>query len=288
MRRVVTPDGVEIACHVEPAAPGAPTLVYAHATGFCGAVWEPVLAGFRDRTPGAGHVVVDQRAHGASSASPHPFDWWDIGRDVLAVLAAHQVHTGVFAVGHSGGAAGLLLAELLAPGTFDGIVAVEPIVPPPPFERSEHAPIAVNAARRRRWFPSRDDARTRWAGRSAFADWVDAALDAYLAHGLVPGTDYESGREGVVLACDPRDEAEWFRCAYAHGAWDRLGEIGCPVTVVAGTRSITHVDGPPAAITDRLGKGRLEMIEGATHFIPMEQPKTVVEAVFDLLRGISR
>ena len=279
MRRAEVRDGIEIAYHAKPSAEGAPTFVFAHATGFCGAVWEPVIAGIGSAVTGAGLVVIDQRAHGSSGRSSPPFDWWDIGRDVLDVLKAEVVDGPLIGVGHSGGGAGLLLAELDEPGSFAGVLAMEPIVPPPPFVRGD-PPIARNAARRRTWFPSRDSVRERLEARPPFIDWDPAALAGYLEHGFVPGRDPETGESGVVLACEAADEAEWFRAAAAHGGWDRLGEVGCPVVVLAGSDSVTHADGPPAEIADRLANGRLHMVERASHFIPMELPGLVVgEAV---------
>jgi pimeloyl-ACP methyl ester carboxylesterase len=287
MRRATVRDGTEIAYFAEAAAPGTPTFVFAHATGFCAAVWEPVLAGVRREMPNAGLVVVDQRAHGSSGASPHPFDWWDVGRDAIDVVATEGVDGPLVGVGHSAGGAGLLLAEILHPGSLAGIVAIEPIVPPPPYERRD-PPIARNAARRRSWFPSRDSVRERFVARPPFSQWDPAALDGYLAHGFIEGTDPETGKPGVVLACTASDEAEWFRSAYEHGGWGRLDEVACPVVVLAGSESMTHAEGPPEEIAARLGNVRLHMVERASHFIPMELPGLVGDEAVGLAASLSR
>jgi pimeloyl-ACP methyl ester carboxylesterase len=261
MRRATVRDGTEIAYFAEAAAPGTPTFVFAHATGFCAAVWEPVLAGVRREMPNAGLVVVDQRAHGSSGASPHPFDWWDVGRDAIDVVATEGVDGPLVGVGHSAGGAGLLLAEILHPGSLAGIVAIEPIVPPPPYERRD-PPIARNAARRRSWFPSRDSVRERFVARPPFSQWDPAAFDGYLAHGFSEGTDPETGKPGVVLACT--------------------------VVVLAGSESMTHAEGPPEEIAARLGNVRLHMVERASHFIPMELPGLVVDEAVGLAASLSR
>ncbi len=284
MRLATAGDGIAIAYHVETASGDAPTFVFAHATGFCAAVWAPVLAGVRTLLPDAGIVAVDQRSHGASQTAAHPFDWWDIGSDLLAVLADAGTTSQLVGVGHSGGGAGVALAELAAPGTFAAMLLIEPILLPPPFERRQDLPIALRAERRRRWFPSRDAARTRWVARPPFASWTDEAFAGYLAHGLVDGRDDETGADGVVLACTPEDEAEWFRAGDEHGGWARCGELGVPAVIMAGTDSDTHGGGLADAIATRIPNATLRMVDGADHFVPMTHPTVVAEAAVALSR----
>lgn len=284
MRRVTAGDGTAIACHAEPAADDAPTFVFAHATGFCAAVWETVLTGVRTSVPTAGIVAVDQRSHGSSETSDHPFDWWNIGTDLLAVLAEVGATSPLIGVGHSGGGAGVALAEMTAPGTFAALLLIEPILLPPPFVRQADLPIAMRAERRRRWFASREEARVRWADRPPFVSWADGALAGYLAHGLVDGRDDDTGQEGVVLACTPEDEAEWFRAGGEHGGWARCGELVAPTVIMAGTDSDTHGNGLAEAIAARIPDATLQMIDGADHFLPMTHPNLVAEAAIALSR----
>ena len=283
-RRVRAGDGASIAYRSIEARGDAPTFILAHATGFCGAVWAPVVDRLTQAAPGSGVVVVDQRSHGASETSPSPHDWWDIGRDLLAVIGDVAPAGPCVGVGHSGGGAGVVLAELTAPGSFSAMVLVEPILPPPPFVRDPDLPIAVRAAGRRRWFPSREAALRRWGQRPPFAEWEEEALEGYLACGLVDGDDPETGERGVVLACSPEDEFEWFLGGHEHGAWDRLGELEPRALVMAGTGSDTHADGYADAIAARIPRGAVQMVAGADHFVPMTHPAVVARAAVDLSR----
>jgi 2-succinyl-6-hydroxy-2,4-cyclohexadiene-1-carboxylate synthase len=60
--------------------------------------------------------------------------------------------------------------------------------------------------------------------------------------------------------------------------WDRLGELGMPVTVVAGER-----DGKFVALGERLGAAlpdaELVVVPGAGHGLPREAPQAVAEAI---------
>ena len=78
------------------------------------------------------------------------------------------------------------------------------------------------------------------------------ALHAYVRHGLVAGED-----GAVHLACRPDDEARSSEGGGAHGAFDHLGEVDCPVGRGCGGEPF----GPAAfapAIAEALPQGRLE------------------------------
>jgi pimeloyl-ACP methyl ester carboxylesterase len=272
---VVADDGVAIAVRHHPGE--QPGLLLAHATGFCKECWGPVTAS--SVLSGRAWISFDQRAHGASGAPAPPFDWWDGGRDVLAVVDRAGWER-VVGVGHSSGGAALALAEVLRPGTFAALVLFEPIILPGAARRRDGEPLAAQAERRRSVFPSREAARVAFHRRGPFARWADEALDAYLEGGL--------RREGDVwvLSCLPEHEAEHYRVASATGAWERLPEVGCPVVVAGGRDSHTHTEAFLEELAARFPRSRLHILDGATHFAPMEVPEAVAELVAGVVAGL--
>jgi pimeloyl-ACP methyl ester carboxylesterase len=250
---------------------GTPVLAV-HATGFCKELWAPVA---RLLAP---HPMVapDQRGHGDSPAPPPPYDWWDLGRDVLEVLAGCGL-AGPVGLGHSSGAAALVMAEILRPGTFAALVLVEPIIFPLPPVRMEDNPMTQAALRRRRSFASAEEAASSLRGRGAFAGWTEEALALYIRHAF----GEEAGAR--VLKCTPETEAEFYRGATAHGAWARLHEVGCPVVLASGEESTSHPVQFIGAMRERFPAARLEVIPGAGHFLPMERPEVVASLVAPLL-----
>jgi len=260
---VVAADGCSLA--LASWGEAGPSILAVHATGFGKELWEPVARRLaRPRRV----VAPDQRGHGDSDVPAPPIDWWDLGTDVLAVVEQVALESPV-GLGHSSGAAALVMAELLRPGTFRSLVLIEPIIFPPPYFRAEENPMTAGALRRRASFPSPAAALAAFRGRPAFARWTEEALGLYVAHGL--------RREGGawVLKCFPEVEGEFYRGATAHGAWGRLGEVSCPVWLVVGDRSESHPASFIGAMRDRFRLARLEVVPGAGHFVPMEQPGTV-------------
>lgn len=276
MTGTVARDSVTIAYEIAGGA-APPSIVAVHATGMCKEPWRPVLAAVD-----APAVMFDQRGHGASTVGPPPFNWWDGAGDALAVIDEVGLERPFVGVGHSSGAAVLAMAEIERPGTFSSLVLIEPIVFPGPYERAEEAPLAVGAMRRRDEFASVEEFFDWFRGRGPFADWVDEALLAYAEHGTVA---VDGG--GRRLACRPEVEAEYYRSATAHAAWDRLGEIGCPVTVVAGEASDTHGADFAQQQTDQFTTATLIIVPDATHFVPMEQPHAVATIVTDVLEELT-
>lgn len=179
------------------------------------------------------------------------------------------------------GAASLLMTEMLTPGTLAAIVAIEPIIFPPPYGPSDDHPLTQGARRRKRSFPSRKAALENFASKRVFAAWDSRALDAYVTCGLV-----QVGNEWL-LACSPENEAGFFAAAGTHRAWERLGEVTIPVLVLAGGDSESHPAGFAAEQVARLGRAALEIVEGSGHFLPMEQPQRVAEAIHQTIESIT-
>lgn len=255
-----------------------PLVVASHATGFCKEVFHPVIEELAGLLPAAEVLAFDHRAHGDSDAPAPPYDWWDLGRDALAVAAGRPVDVGV---GHSAGAAALVMAELLSPGTFSTLVLVEPIVFPGPYAHSDH-PLVDAALKRRRTFEGPGAAFANFVDKPPFDRWDRRALDAYVGNGLVP--DGGAWR----LKCEPSLEAEFYRAATAHGAWERLAEIGAAVSLVAGELSDSHPGPFLAATAERLGADHVDIVEDATHFVPMEDPARIARHVAAALESDQR
>jgi pimeloyl-ACP methyl ester carboxylesterase len=259
---------------------GDPVLL-CHPTGFHGLVWEPVAA----RLVAAGKRVwsFDFRGHGDSDPAPSAlgaggYAWEAYGADVRDVVEHLGLsgHPQLLPVGHSKGAAAILLAEEDAPGTFLRAWCFEPVIipsdvaPPPDHD----FPLAVGARERRAVWSSIDEAYSSYAGRPPLDALHPDALRAYVDSGL------RSRADGTwELKCDPDTEAATYAHCVAHGLWNRLGEIATRVHVVCGATTDAIVPRLATLIAERLPHGSVEVVSGVGHFGPLEDPDATVASI---------
>ncbi len=259
-------DGVRLHVHVLGDAPaGAPMLLLCHATGFHGRVWDAVAA----ELPGYRCLAPDFRGFGDSSEQTSgELSWHGFADDLLATID-HFGLDDVRAIGHSKGAAAMLLAEQRRPGTFARMVGFEPIVfPPLPAERgagAEKPPLAEGARRRRERFDSFEEAVERFAAKPPLGRLRRDVLESYVHHGFQPDGD------GIVLKARRDHEAQTYETGVGHGGFAHLGEVTCPVLVCA-----SGDGGAPATIApmiaDALPDARLHRFPDLAHFGPLEDP----------------
>ncbi|MCP5029850.1 MAG: alpha/beta hydrolase [Actinomycetia bacterium] len=272
--QIPSTDGVTLEVH--DLGGDGPPLLWCHATGFCGAVWQSLARQIPNRRSWA----PDFRGHGASTP-PAGLDyrWHGMARDVLAVVDELGL-TGVPAVGHSMGAASLLLAEAARPGTFERIWAFEPVVFPAQVEAGHQkaSNIAEGARRRRNNFPDRAAARERFGSRPPFSLLDPNVLDTYVDHGFAHAPE-----GGVTLALPGDHEARVYENGRTHGAFDILAQVNCPTLIARGN---LNEDGP-AHVADLVAaavpNGRLMAYEDLTHFGPLEQPARIATDIAEFL-----
>lgn len=259
-------------------------VVFFHATGFNALTYRSILAPLSSSLR---ILAVDQRGHGQSRlpADPARLRSWKVYReDALELLSTLEGPPPVLS-GHSMGGTVALLAAGKRADAARGLVLVDPVIMPRLVAISAQMPwgarmgrrfpISQGAARRRRRFDSAEAAFTAYKGRGAFRTWTDAQLADYVAAALVPSSD-----GGVELACTPEWESATF-AGQAHDPWRALSNARCPITIFRAEHGSTCRAGP-----DQLKRAnrRLEVstLPGTSHFIPMERPDVVREALLDL------
>jgi pimeloyl-ACP methyl ester carboxylesterase len=243
VQTVASTDDVSLAVH--DLGGEGPTIVFSHATGLHGLLWVPLaraLAGYHG-------VAIDYRGHGdATAPASGSYNWGGFRDDALAVIDTLTADLPLLGVGHSMGGAVLLMAELARPGTFRALALYEPIVFPDPGSHPVgDSPIVSGARRRRPEFPSREAALANFSAKPPLDILDPEALSLYVDHG------FEDTSEGTVrLKCEPETEARTFEGSAGHDIYARLGEVQCPVLVMAapaadGTRQSPLSRPPPGA-----------------------------------------
>jgi len=252
-----------------------PVLLFSHATGLHGRVFEPMASFLNDRFR---CVSLDLRGHGMSELPPEAgLAWSGMADDVLAALRSEGFPVGpLHGICHSMGGAALVLAASQRTGAFQSLWLYEPAIFPTEggLLLGGDNPMSAAAARRRDRFDSLDQAYENYRSKAPFNQLHPDALKAYVDGGFSSSSD-----GSVSLRCRPSTEAEVFRLAPVSGAWGGLARLDIPVAVVAG-----HLDevGPgtfASAIADALPRGVLVERPRLGHFGPLEDPIAMAEDV---------
>jgi len=260
-------------------APGdaaAPVLLFSHATGFHGRVFEPLAARLSHRYR---CLALDYRGHGMTELpAGASLDWSRMGDDALAVLDSSLIEAGraVHGIGHSMGGAALVLAAARRPGVLHSLWLYEPVLVPPGMliPADIPNPMAEAAARRRPSFASHDEALANYAGKPPLDQLHRDALRAYVDGGLALQSDGT-----VTLRCRPDTEAAVYRGAGRGGAWEALPHLDIPVAIVAGRPGeFGPVEFAPFA-AEVLPNSTLITRAGLGHFGPLEDPDTMADDV---------
>lgn len=259
-------------------------LLAAHATGFCKELWRPVVSSLRDQGVAEPVLAWDVRGHGRAPELELPASWWTFGRDLVELVSdldrAGRLPESVVGVGHSMGGTVLVLAELLRPGTFAGLVLVEPVLIPPPFVRNPDLSLAQGAARRRPVFGSREELIETYLAKPLFQRWHPEAFRAYVDHG------FREVPEGLALRCRREVEAELFATGAECGAFARLDELTTPVRLVVTDRA-GELGPSLALLPEALPDVTTAYMAGQSHLVPMERPDLVASEIADALTTFS-
>jgi pimeloyl-ACP methyl ester carboxylesterase len=288
---VVATDAGHLTVH-RAAAPGRPTLLLSHGTGFCAATWSGVAEVLADDFE---VCAVDRRGHGKSSSSIDEYDFTDFARDAARVVDALDLRE-AYAVGHSAGATDFLLCAADRPGAFRRLFVIEPTAmdPDEPNVRIDlapsHAEALAGSARRRATFPSRREVVERYAGRGAFVGWRPDLLEAFARDGFADAAD-----GSVVLRCAPAHEVAMLRPIFAAmegtyraGRRDHpfyaLRRVRCP-TLVATTERSQPIYKTMADVVRRLvpDVSRLHF-DGLGHTAAQVDPERVASEVLNFWR----
>jgi pimeloyl-ACP methyl ester carboxylesterase len=284
---ITSADGLDLALwHL--GGDGTPVLL-AHATGFAGGLWQPVVAHLSKR---ASCWAVDFRGHGHSPAKPDDMVWTRVAEDAIAAAEYIVEATGtpVGAAGHSMGGAAVLAAAARRPELFAAIWAYEPIIFPPAEELGfppgadlpdpEDNPLAVGALRRRSTFDSRIAARTNFSTKAPLNVFSATAMEAYLTWGFAPadlGSDAADG--AITLRCTPEVESRTYVEGSRHSFWTEVPTIDRPVTVAQGRVETFTPSGFAGHIARHIPGAVLEPHPDLGHFGPMQVPDAIAASI---------
>jgi|TARA_B100001540_G_scaffold127498_1_gene113682 pimeloyl-ACP methyl ester carboxylesterase len=257
-------------------------FVFFHATGFNAETYQI----FFDKLINCfGNQVsiyaLDQRGHGLSNAkSDHTqLKSWDIfiddGKEFI-----DSIEGSVICSGHSMGSIVAAKISSLNPKKVSHLFMIEPVLYGPleslkfrfmsMIKYNRGLSIADGAAKRRKEFPSLEDAVTSYTGRGAFTTWTKDWISNYLKGGT------RSIESGIELSCSPEWEAATFRSS-SMDTWRYLKQIKMKVKVVYGSIGSTFSLQARNSLFKLGSHWDSNYYKDASHFLPMEYPDSVIK-----------
>jgi pimeloyl-ACP methyl ester carboxylesterase len=261
--------------------------LFLHANGFNAITYQSILEPLGAR----GHVAAaDLRGHGRTTlpADPPKMSGWNTHRDDIIALLDEIAPQGCVLAGHSLGGVTAMLVAAKRPDLAKAVVAVDPVLLPPTAYAYAHMPgmvgmlksnfdLAKGARRRREVFSTPQEAEAALSGRGAFKTWREPFLADFTVDGFIG--PMEGGQ--YRLACAPAWEAANFG-AQRHRPWAAIKRMKCPLVVLRGERQSTVAPAQEALILRKKPDARVITVPGTSHFIPMERPYVVRDAMSEL------
>jgi len=256
----------------------APTLLFVHATGFHGRVWDYHIARF----PQHHCIALEQRGHGRSE-SVAAADWLTYGDDQTAFVNALGLKR-VIGISHSMGCFGMIMAAAQT-DAFAALLLLDPTVfspeiyaAPSPHKIGAQDTELHPASKRRNSFASPQEMIDRLQGKGAFQLYHPDILRDYCVHGLT-----QTAAGDYRLLCDPKVEAQVYMTS--HGSpkiLDFVEEVDVPVVIVrakgpAGDEVDFSASPTWPGLVERFSCGVEHHWPDCSHFIPMQRPDAVVE-----------
>lgn len=260
-------------------------VLWLHATGFNAITYESILEPLGGQMHAA---ALDMRGHGRSKlpANPRKLKSWNRFRDDVIQVLEKTAPDGAVLGGHSMGATVALLVAGKRPDLVRGLVLTDPVLLRKRMSRVYNIPLvnmfiqknalAKGALKRRRQFASPGEAAELLRGRGAFKTWRTPFLDDYVVDGVLR---QDNGQ--YELSCTP----EWESAVYdAHryrpwAALRRLRKKRIPIIVLQAERESTSPPDVDQRIHNVRPDAAITKVPGTTHFIPMERPYVVRDAL---------
>ena len=287
---VAMPDGATVILRRH-GNPDGPRVALSHGNGMAIEAYYPF---WRLMLAAYDVILFDTRNHGQNPPDGAGNHTWDRFReDFEAVRGAIDRLFGagpVAAVFHSMSGISALLQTRAYGERWSPLILIDPPIFPPPghdLQRTQSfhmEDMEAIALRRPDRFDDPEDLAAVLRKRPAFRRWPPGA------HELFALATTRRTEDGWTLACPKRLEAQVFAANIDPTVWPTVGAMPGDIAVVGADASLPEVQ-PPALLGRALAEEHglpYTMIADCTHFLQIERPEAVWQAVEAFLRRFGR
>jgi len=212
------------------------------------------------------------------------FTSWDVlGEDLCKLVS--ELQQPVVSVGHSMGAAAILMAAVQRPELFKSLVLIEPVLLPRRYLlgmsffrrfRPEFIPILKRTLSRLDRFSSRQEAFDHYRPKRVFSQISDAVLWDYVQHGT---TEIEPGVFALTYS------REWEARCYTlvHNLWRLLPHLKVPTLAIRAQDSDTLAASSWNKWQSMSSSVDYIEVEDVGHLLPFEVPDQLASTILNWL-----
>ncbi|KAI8145578.1 Alpha/Beta hydrolase protein [Fennellomyces sp. T-0311] len=284
---------------------GSIAFFWAHGTGFHKELLHPLMRRLINElrsTPIYNNIDIDfiswdMRNHGDSARlncglHNSSLSWYDLALDTVYIaqeMSSKKVYDKMIGVGHSVGAASLLLAEFVHPRTFDALCPIDPLVRNKILDSQSLSMLATHACtlKRRDTWKDRETCYNSISKRPFWETWNPEALENFIEYGL-----YDNEEEGNVKLKCPKEQENLIYVSDRYDSFtcfSSLKMLSIPVRVLlCEDRSMDRI--ARASIQDISKQSPMitvSLFEGS-HMVPLEQPEILVPEIKMLTEQVCR
>ena len=262
----------------------APILHWAHANGFNGRTYDKLLS----KLVGKFNVYAwDTPGYGMSEKGPfydevNPILGYSYDLEALINELNKKHKRKILLGGHSiGGSLSLMVSKYIGE-KISGLVLADPVVINYHYQYltkylssfgydSSTLKLTKQALRKRDRWDSFEAVLNSYTNRGIFSTWKDGFLKDYLLGGT------KNDDNGIYLSCRPEIEAASFKNTEIVATPKIIKETKVPIILL-----VAEIGSTTASLRSfkRLRNlKKLEIIEGGTHFFPMEQPDKIISVI---------
>ncbi|MQG20664.1 MAG: alpha/beta hydrolase [SAR202 cluster bacterium] len=256
----------EVVLHAMDWGNNGPLLIVMHGGQRTSRSWDEVARGLsKDHWV----ITLDSRGQGESSAPTRGYSQIDRVRDLYKFCDALGLPPAI-ALGHSGGAATVLLSSLQNPHRFTKVFAIEPMLLQ---THDQGNMLSERMAQTRRVWASESDLRETLANHPATRKWHPNVLEDVINHETWDLPDGSIEMKWSQNIYNPQDRSQ-----DNYDFIDIAPKFEVPIFLMYGTESGYDKDNA-AKFVSQLKMGEIQEVKGASHNVYMDNPAVVEAAV---------
>jgi len=259
---IIPVNEIDVYCEVEGQGP---PLLLIHGLGSSSQIWEAQVRYFSERYR---VIAYDLRGHGRSSKPAVPYNMQLFAEDATRLLGALDVP-----------------AAHIIGTSLGGMIAFELAVHYPQLLKSL---VVVNSVPDMRVKSPRDYINL-WQKTLLLKMLSARDMGKFLSRRLLPGPERELVRQAFIERWAQNDKRAYqaaFQSVIGWSVDNCLGEIRCPVLVVASEHDLWSLDEKRIYVA-KIPVARLAVIEGAHHAVTIERPEQFNQVLDEFLGALS-